>query len=236
MPPETRTNAKNEPVRWLLNKHLHHDLELLERRILMLGSLVEQATNKAILALVARRPQLAEEVIREDDEIDRQEVECENECLKMLALHQPVAGDLRFIITVLKVNNDLERMGDLAVNIAHRSKYLAQFDPIDSPIDFTEVCDIVRSMVRDSLDALIRRDTVLARKVWAMDDEVDAAARRGFEFYRDSIKRNPEITGRALETLLAIRHLERIADQTTNICEDVVYLVDGEMIRHAMQL
>jgi phosphate transport system protein len=235
MAPETATNKSGEP-RWLLNKHLHHDLELLEKRILMIGSLVEQATNKAILALVARRPQLAEEVIREDDEIDSQEVECENECLKMLALHQPVAGDLRFIITVLKVNNDLERMGDLAVNIAYRSQYLAQHDPIDSPIDFTQVCDTVRGMVRDSLDALIRRDTVLARRVWTIDDEVDAAAKRGFEFYRDSIKRNPEIIDRALETLLAIRHLERIADQTTNICEDVVYLVDGDLIRHQVQL
>src|SRR5262249_14972190 len=155
--------------RWLLNKHLHLDLELLEKRILMIGSLVEQATNKAILALVARRPQLAQEVIQEDDEIDSQEVDCENECLKILALHQPVASDLRFIITVLKVNNDLERMGDLAGNIARRAQYLAQYDPIDSPIDFTEICDVVRGMVRDSLDALIRRDTELARRVWKRD-------------------------------------------------------------------
>src|SRR5438552_1829736 len=109
----------------MLNKHLRHDLEQLEKHLLLIGSLVEQATNKAILALVARRPQLAEEVIRDDDEIDLQEVECENECLKTLALHQPVASDLRFIITVLKANNDLERMGDLAVNIAHRAEFLA---------------------------------------------------------------------------------------------------------------
>jgi phosphate transport system protein len=223
------------PKRSMLNKHLQRDLEELEKRLLMIGSLVEQATNKAILALVARRPQLAEEVIRDDDEIDTLEVDVEDACLKMLALHQPVASDLRFIITVLKVNNDLERMGDLAVNIAYRAKFLSDREPIPAPIDFTEVCDTVRGMVRDSLDALIRRDTELALKVCKIDDEVDDAARRVFEYYRDNMRRNPEITEQALHTLLAIRHLERIGDQTTNICEDVVFLVEGEFIRHKLQ-
>jgi phosphate transport system protein len=144
-----------------------------------------------------------------------------------------VATDLRFIITVLKVNNDLERMGDLAVNIARRAQYLAAHEAIQAPIDFTGVCDTVRGMVRDSLDALIRRDTQLALQVVKTDDEVDAAAKRVFEFYRDNMSGDPSITERALHTLLAIRHLERIADQATNICEDVVFLVDGTVIRHA---
>lgn len=227
-------SSSNE-ARGMLSKHLRRDLEELEKRIRMIGLLVEQAANKAIIALVSRRTQLAEEVVRDDDVIDLQEVECENECMKILALHQPVAKDLRFIITVLKVNNDLERMGDLAVNIARRAQFLAAHEAIQSPIDFTSVCDTVRGMVRDSLDALIRRDTQLAMQVVKTDDEVDDAAKRAFEFYRDNMRDDPGITERALHTLLAIRHLERIADQTTNICEDVIFLVDGEVIRHRLQ-
>jgi phosphate transport system protein len=235
MSQEDLDRIRSAESRDTLNKHLRRDLDEIEKRIRMIGLLVEQATNKAILALVARRPQLAEEVVRDDDVIDLQEVECENECLKILALHQPVASDLRFIITVLKVNNDLERMGDLAVNIARRAQFLCSKEPIPSPIDFTSVCDTVRSMVRDSLDALIRRDTELARHVVQRDDEVDDAAKRAFEFYRDNMHTDPSITERGLHTLLAIRHLERIADQTTNICEDVVFLVDGEVVRHQLQ-
>src|SRR3990170_6845539 len=140
-------------------KHLQRDLEHLKKEILTMGSMVEEATNRAILALVDRRPELAEAVINGDDRIDYKENEIEEYCLKTLALHQPVAADLRFIIVVLKVNNDLERMGDLAVNIAERAAYLSTHEQLNVSLDFLRMVEGVRTMVRKSLDALIGMDT-----------------------------------------------------------------------------
>ena len=212
--------------------HLLRDLEHLKKQVLAVGALVEEATDKAIAALVDRRPGLAEEVIHGDDKIDRKEVEVEEECLKMLALHQPVAADLRFIITVLKVNNDLERMGDLAVNVAERAAFLSTHEPLSLRVDFPSMGDLVRGMLRDALDALVRLDTDMARSVWSRDDQVDAANRTIRESIEDLMESDSSTVERALHTLSASRNLERIADHATHIAEDVLFMGLGEVARH----
>jgi len=213
-------------------KHLQRDLDRLKREILLMGSMVEEATNKALSAFLYRRPELAESVMEGDDRIDQKELDVEEECLKLLALHQPVAADLRFIIAVMKVNNDLERMGDEAYNIAERASYLSAHDPIGVPGDFPAMVDRVRTMVRDSLDALVNRDTNLARKVCRDDDLVDSTHREMYMALQERMRENAETVERAVRTLSVSRHLERIADLATNIAEDVVFMVDGEVIRH----
>ena len=212
--------------------HLHRDLERLAREVLSLGALVEEATNHAIEALIHRRAELAETVLQGDDRIDRREVEVEIDCLKMLALHQPVAADLRYIVAILKVNNDLERMGDLAVNVAERARYLATHDPLTVDLDFEAMGELVKRMVRDCLDALVRRDVEAARRVMSDDDRVDEINRAMFDVLQASMQEDPKNVKRAVHMLSASRHLERIADVATNIAEDVVFMVDGEVVRH----
>ena len=212
--------------------HLQRDMEFLDKQLLLLSSMVEEATNKSILALVDRRPEIAREVIRDDDDIDQKEVLIEEECLKILALHQPVANDLRFIVAVFKVNNDLERMGDLAVNIAERAVYLSKGDPLSVALDFPQMAEGVRNMVRKSLDALTKVDSHQAGQVLTMDDEIDDANRRMFAILQEHMLHNPTTIKRAVQLLSASRHLERIADLATNIAEDVVYMAEGKLIRH----
>jgi phosphate transport system protein len=212
--------------------HLRRDLDELKKDLLLLGSKVEDSINKSILALTTRREELAKEVIEGDGGIDASEVELEEDCLKILALHQPVAADLRFIITAMKVNNDLERMGDLAVNIAERAVFLAAHKPIEVPSDLGRMADGVRKMVRDSLDSLVKKDTGLARKVLAFDDEIDRINEGMFRILQDVMCSDPDATPRAMHLLSSSRHLERIADLATNIAEDVVFMAEGELIRH----
>jgi phosphate transport system protein len=215
-----------------MTKHLLRDLEQLKKALLSVGAVVEGAIHAATTALLDRRTSLAEEVIKGDAEIDRREVAIEEDCLKILALHQPVALDLRFLITVLKVNNDLERMGDLAVNIAERALFLARHPPLPRPEGFDRMVDCARRMVDDCLRALVEQDTAVARRVLAADDEVDAIHRRMFDAMRDLMLRDPKNIERGINILSASRNLERIADQATNIAEDVLFLVEGEIIRH----
>ncbi|MGE3966375.1 MAG: phosphate signaling complex protein PhoU [Planctomycetota bacterium] len=213
-------------------KHMQRDLEQLKRHVLTMGALVEQATNWAITALVDRRVELARDVMVGDNQIDQMELMIEEECLKLLALHQPVAGDLRFVVSVMKVNNDLERMGDLAINIAERAAFLAEEPPLSVPLDFPRMAEVVRRMVRDSLDSLVRLDTDLARRVCVADDEVDEINRGMFVRIEDVMRSDPESVERAVHSLSASRHLERIADLATNIAEDVVFMVEAEVIKH----
>jgi phosphate transport system protein len=215
-----------------MTKHLLHDLDHLKKEVLAMGAMVEDAINKAIASLVQRDSDLAREVLEGDDAIDDKELEVEDTCLKMLALHQPVAGDLRFIIAVLKVNNDLERMGDHAQNIAERALFLATHDPIDVDLDFARMVDTVRRMVAQSLDALVNQDPVLARKVCAQDDQVDELQRHMFDILQSLMSRDPATIERAVQVLSVSRHLERIADSATNVAEDIVFMVEGEVIRH----
>ena len=213
-------------------KHLQRDLGDLKKELLASGSLVEEALNHAIEALVNRRINLAEVVIDGDYQINQKENQIEEECLKILALHQPVAADLRFIISVLKVNNDLERIGDLAVNIAERAVYLSAHEPLKATLNFPRMADGARKMVRKSLDALIGMDANLARIVLTMDDEIDNLNREMYTTLQDLMHQSPECIERAVQTLSVSRYLERIADLSTNIAEDVVFMVEGELIRH----
>jgi len=215
-----------------MTKHLLRDLEHLKKELLGVGGLVESAIHNATTALVDRRDDLARDVIRGDEEIDRREVAIEEECLKILALHQPVAFDLRFIIAVLKVNNDLERMGDLAVNIAERALYLTSHDPLPRPAAIDRMVDGVRSMVRMALNALVEQDIARAKKVLRADDDVDDANRQMFVEMLECMHSDPAKIDRATQVLSASRNLERIADQATNVAEDVLFMVNGEISRH----
>lgn len=216
-----------------MGKHLLRDLDVLKREILAIGVLVEEAITKSIFCLDSRRIELAEEVIGGDNAIDQKEVQVEDECLKILALHQPVAADLRYVVTVLKVNNDLERMGDLAVNIAKRARFLARQDSIQGELDLGEVGEQVITMVREAIDALVRSDTELARGVMAQDDKVDQLHKQTYERVQKLIRNDIDTSERAIQLLSVSRNLERIADLATNIAEDVIFLVDGEIVRHA---
>jgi phosphate transport system protein len=215
-----------------MSNHLLRDLELLKKHLLTMGGMVEEATDLAITAVIDRRRELAEQVLAGDDRIDAKELEIEDECLKMLALHQPVATDLRFIITVLKVNNDLERMGDLAKNIAERAAFLGELPPIEGAQDFRRMAERVRGMVHECIDALVNRDVELARRVCLEDRDVDEENRLRFTQLQQVMKHDPSTVERAVSLLSVSRHLERIADHATNVAEDVVFLVDGEVIRH----
>jgi len=215
-----------------MTKHLQRDLDSLKRKLLTMGSMVEESTNMTITALVDRRADISFEVMQSDDAIDVLEIEIEEECLKILALHQPVATDLRFVIAVMKVNNDLERMGDLAINIAERASYLSTHDALEVPLDFEKMAERVRSMVKQSLDAVVNLDTDLARRVCAQDDEVDDINREMFGILEDQMRKDPDTVERAVHLLSASRQLERIADLATNIAEDVIFMVDGEVVRH----
>ncbi len=215
-----------------MTEHLHRDLDALSRRLLTMGSRVEEATNRAMRAFLDRDAKLAREVIDGDAAINELENQLEEDALKILALHQPVAGDLRFIITALKVNNDLERMGDLAANICERVLTLVNAEPVPVPERLGEMVEAVHEMVRDSLNALVERDSRLARHVTDVDDRVDAIHREVFEAMKALMKSHPEQVEAAVSTISISRHLERIADLATNIAEDVVFMVEGVIVRH----
>lgn len=215
-----------------MKKHLERDLDSVKKQLLEVGAMVEGAVTSAITALTERRAELVDEILATEAEIDTREVLIEEECLKIIALHQPVASDLRFVIGVLKVNNDLERMGDQAANIAEHAAFLAANPPLGVPLDYHRMADVVRTMVRSSLDAQVNQDTDLARKVCGMDDEVDAIHGGMFDVLQDRMRKDPDEIERAGHYLSASRDLERIADLATNIAEDVVFMVEGVVIRH----
>ena len=220
-----------------MSKHLERDLKLLKSEILHLGNLVESAINNAVLSISSRRSELAEKVLQVASEIDRREVLIEEECLKILALHQPVAVDLRFLVVVLKVNNDLERMGDIAENLSQRALFLNAQPAIPLPTAFTEELPIyIQKMVRSSLDSLIKLDVSIAQDVIDMDDKVDDINRRMYIELEQLMQNDPSFIERAIHTLSSSRNLERVADLATNIAEDVVFMVDGEVVRHQKKL
>ncbi|MEM6794965.1 MAG: phosphate signaling complex protein PhoU [Acidobacteriota bacterium] len=212
--------------------HLHRDLEKLKKEILLLGSMVEEATEKAVLALRDRRTDLAEEVKAGDKEVDDLEIQVEEECLKVLALHQPVANDLRFVVAVMKVNNDLERVGDLAGNIAGRVLDLNGHDPVATPDEILKMAGRVPSMMRRCLDSLVKLDTAMARQVLEDDEDIDAIHKTVYGVLEARMVEHPERMNDWIQLLSISRYLERIADLATNISEDVIFLVDGEVVRH----
>jgi phosphate transport system protein len=213
-------------------KHLQRELEKIKKRILSLGALVEEHVRLAVESVDNRDSAKAQQVVDSDWQIDEMEVEIEEECLKILALHQPVAVDLRFIIATIKINNDLERIGDQAVNIAERVLIIAKRPAVDFVFDYMPMAQKTETMLRMSLDALVRLDVDLAFKVITMDDEVDAIKKLAYDLIKEAIKKNPERVGYLVNLLLISRHLERLADHATNIAEEVVYLIEGEIVRH----
>jgi phosphate transport system protein len=215
-------------------QHLQRDLDNLQRDLLVMAASVEEAIHKAIRALQDRQTFMAQEVIEGDNEIDREENHVEEECLKILALHQPVAVDLRRIAAALKINTDLERMADLAEDIAERALRLAELPPAPVPDKLQAMTDLTTSMVRQSLDSFVNLDPVLARRVCRLDDEVDRYNNEIIAELMEMMQSSPGLVEAGLSLFSATRHLERIADHATNIAEDVVYLVEGEIIRHRL--
>ena len=211
---------------------LKKEIDKLKQQILKLGAEVESSVRLAVKSILERDPVQAKKVIDHDSEIDSFEVEIEEDCLKTLALHQPVAVDLRFIVAVLKINNDLERIGDLAVNIAEREIIVSKKREIDFPPGLERMSEIAQSMLRKSLESLINMDSKSARQVLEMDDELDELNSKIYDRVKDDMKKKPEDLTCMVQFLTIARNLERIGDQATNICEDVIYLVEGNIIRH----
>jgi len=195
--------------------------------------MVEQSVQQSVRAVILRDNTLAQSVIEGDPKIDEFEVDLEEDCLKILALHQPVAVDLRFLVALLKINNDLERIGDLAVNIAKRTKELARFSEVPVPFDLDEMLSLTLQMVKDSADSLIDRDTDKARQIGAQDDRVDELHKEAYRNIQEKLCQQPELTAYYISLLSVSRNLERIADHATNIGEDVIYLVEGKIVRHS---
>jgi phosphate transport system protein len=214
-------------------KYLIRELDKIKKKILSLGALVEERVRIASSAVDNRDAAIAQKIIDTDWEIDEMEVEVEEECLKILALHQPVAVDLRFIITVIKINNDLERIGDQAVNIAERVLTISKRPEMDFVFDYLPMAEKAEAMLKMSLDALVNMDVDLAFKVVTMDDEVDAIKELAYDRIKEAIKAQPARVGYLINLLLISRHLERLADHATNIAEEVIYLIEGEIVRHA---
>jgi phosphate transport system protein len=215
-----------------MSKHLQRDLDDLQHDILALAGLVEEAVFKAIRALQERDVALAQEVIAGDSQIDLEQNHIDEECLKMLALHQPVAVDLRRITAAMMITIDLERMGDLAEDIAGRAMALARSPHIPIPAKLQRMTDLTTMMVRQSLDAFVNLDVHQARVVLRMDDEVDRYNNEIIQEVLQTMKDSPSLIDVGMSLFSATRHLERIADHATNIAEDVVYLVEGEIVRH----
>lgn len=215
-----------------MERHFDQELKRLRERLLAMAGLVEEAVGRSIQALVRRDPALTRQVIECDHAINTAEIEIDELCMRLLALYQPEATDLRLVAMAFKINNDLERMGDLAVNIAERTLDLLN-EPLLKPlIDIPRMAELAQAMVRDSLDAFVRRDADLARNVCRRDDEVDQINDQIFRELLTYMMNDPKSIERALGLILIGRHLERIADHATNIAEDVVYLVQGKTIKH----
>jgi phosphate transport system protein len=215
-----------------MSKHLERDLEALEREILAQSSLVEEMIAKACRALTDRRADLSSEVVDSEEQIDQREVKIEEECLKILALHQPVAVDLRRTATVLKINTELERIADLAVNIAERTSSLADHLDFEIPDKLERMSVDATDMVHDALDAFVELDVDLARAICRRDEEIDSLNRQVIDELYEMMLARPAQIEAAMHVFSISRHVERIADCATNIAEDVLYLVEGEIARH----
>ncbi len=227
------TTDKRE--RLAVSKHLQNEIDKLKKRILGLSAVVEDTVFHAIKALKDRDAALAQSVIDNDTTIDLTEVDIEEECQKILALHQPVAHDLRFIIAILKINAELEHVGDATVNICERVLFLVNEEPIDFPFDFPGMATKAQDMLHRSLQALVNLDAALAYDVIIADDEVDAINAQMYGGVELGIMKEPARVNSYIHLLGISRHIERIADLASNIAEDVIYLVEGEIVRHRIE-
>ena len=212
--------------------HFQRELEKIKKMILSLGAMVEERVRMAAQAIDTKDAELAKKIITSDYAIDEMEVEIEEECLKILALHQPVAVDLRFLVAIIKINNDLERIGDQAVNIAQRVDIIAKQKSPDFIYDYSAMAEKAETMLKMSLDSLVNLDDDLAYKVVTLDDEVDLIKQQAYDLIKEAMSRHPDQLSYLINLFLISRHLERLADHATNIAEEVIYLIEGEIIRH----
>jgi phosphate transport system protein len=215
-----------------MSVHLQREIDKLKKSLLSLCALVEDQLESAMDALQQRDGTQAQRVQERDAEVDQREVEVEEECLKALALHQPVACDLRFLVSVLKMNKDLERIGDMAVNIARKAITVAGYSDVDIPFDLAGMWHKARAMLRDSIDALVNRDAPLAQRICARDCEVNRMKKEIRRQAEELLRMQPNRVPVWLALLGVARNLERIADHAVNIAEDVIYLVEGRIVRH----
>jgi phosphate transport system protein len=217
-----------------MQRHFHEELEALKQTLLAMGGLVEDQIRRVMRALLERDDALAQEVIDRDQQVNAYDVEVDETCVSLLALHQPTAGDLRFITTAMKIVTDLERIGDQAVNIAQRVLELNREPQLKPYIDLPRMAEKAQQMVKESLDAFVARDTELARKVCAEDAAVDALKEQLFRELLTFMMEDPKTIPRAIRLILISRFMERVADHATNIAEMVIYLVEAKMVRHTL--
>jgi phosphate transport system protein len=212
--------------------HFQEQLEILKESLLKMATLVEEMINDSVQALVKRDSDLIQRTMKLEDRINAMDLEIEEMCLKLLALRQPMAIDLRFITAAMKINTDLERMGDQAVNIVERANSLNQEPPLKPYIDIPRMADIAQSMVRDVIDSFVRSDSKLARKVLERDDLVDGLNDQVFRELLTFMISDPSSIRRAVHLMIVCRCLERIADHATNIAEDVIFMVEARVVKH----
>ena len=212
--------------------HFQEELQQLKTRLLEMGGLAEDRVRSIVGALVDRNPATVDRVLAGDTPINQLHIEIDSRCVKLLALHQPMAVDLRAILSAVKINTDLERVGDLAINIAEAVKRYMRHPPVKELIDIPRMADIAQRMLRDALDAYVRRDTELARAVLNADDELDALKTQVFRELLTYMLQDPHTIEPALDLILISRHLERIGDHATNIAEDVIFMVSARDVRH----
>ena len=215
-----------------VTRHFQEELEILQQRLLSMGGLAEDRMCDSVKAVSHRDPQLVDRIVSGDEPINALHIEIDDRCFKLLALHQPMAADLRTIVAAVKINTDLERVGDLAVNIAEAAKRYLQHAPVKPLIDIPRMGDIAQGMLRDSLDAFVRRDMQLAEAVLAADDTLDALKTQIFRELLTFMLSDPATIEPALDLILISRHLERIGDHATNIAEDVIFMVSARDVRH----
>jgi phosphate transport system protein len=215
-----------------VTRHFQEELEVLQQRLLSMGGLGEERLRDSVRAVSQRDPGLVDRVLTGDEPINALHIEIDDRCFKLLALHQPMAADLRAIVAAVKINTDLERVGDLAVNIAEAGKRYLQHPPVKPLIDIPRMGDIAQRMLRDALDSFVRRDIHLAQAVLAADDQLDALKTQIFRELLTFMLSEPSTIEPALDLILISRHLERIGDHATNIAEDVIFMVSAKDVRH----
>jgi phosphate transport system protein len=213
-------------------RHFQEELEVLKSRLLEMGGLAEERVRRSVQALAVRDLADIERVLAGDEPINELHIEIDNRCFRLLALHQPMAADLRAIVAAVKINTDLERVGDLAVNIAEAAKRYAMHPPVKKLIDIPRMAAIAQSMLRDALDAYVRRDIALAQHVLNEDDQLDTLKTQVFRELLTFMLQDPSTIEPALDLILISRHLERIGDHATNVAEDVIFMVSARDVRH----
>lgn len=215
-----------------VSRHFQEELEALKERLLAMGGLAEERVREAVRGLAERDRERLEAVLTGDEPINDLHIEVDDRCFKLLALHQPMAADLRIIVAAVKINTDLERVGDLAVNIGEAGKRYLQHAPVKPLIDIPRMGEIAQVMLRDALDAFVRRDVVLARTVLVADDRLDSLKTQIFRELLTYMLQDPGTIEPSLDLILISRHLERIGDHATNVAEDVIFMVSAKDVRH----